>query len=443
VVNLSTQANAELELRRRRHAARRPPFIDYLSRAGLETPAHVRLIAEKIEAAAVGDELRLVIAMPPRHGKTETLLRAFAWLLSRDPSSTMAYATYGADLARSKSRSARRYARDAGVQLASDSASVTEWRTSAGGGLLATGAGGPLTGQGINRLLVIDDPIKNRQEAESALIRDRTWDWFTDVAFTRLEPGASAIVVATRWHPDDLSGRLIADGWDSIVLPALDESGAALWPTRYPVERLRDIERQVGAYTWASLYQGQPRPRGGAVFQDAWYYDELPPDPFREAVGIDFAYTAKSHADYSVAVRGRAIGDCLYLTNVYRAQVEMPAFAAHLKAQAGTRMLARIGGTEKGIIDFLRRDGIRVETIPASTDKHAFAQPLAAAWNTGRVLLPRSAPWVAPLLDEVLSFTGVNDAHDDIVDALGALHHALHGRPGPSDTAARAFAARL
>jgi predicted phage terminase large subunit-like protein len=402
------------------------PFLKYLEGAGLETPAHVRRIAASVERVANRDELRLVIAMPPRHGKTETLLRAFAWLLSREPSSTMAYATYGADLARSKSRSARRYARDAGVQLAHDSASVTEWRTQAGGGLLATGAGGPLTGQGINRLLVIDDPIKNRQEAESALIRDRTWDWFTDVAFTRLEPGASAIVVATRWHPDDLSGRLIADGWDSIVLPAINEREEALWPTRYPLERLRDIERQVGVYTWASLYQGSPRPRGGAVFQDAWYYDELPPDPFREAIGVDFAYTAKSHADYSVAVRGRAIGDTLYLTHVYRAQVEMPAFAAHLKAQAGTRMLARIGGTEKGIVDFLRRDGIRVDTIPASTDKHAFAQPLAAAWNTGRVLLPRHAPWVPTLLDEVLSFTGVNDAHDDIVDALGALHHALY-----------------
>lgn len=405
-------------------------FLTYLQHARLETPPHVRQIAAHVEAVANGDELRLVIAMPPRHGKTETLLRAFAWLLSRDPSSTMAYATYGADLARSKSRSARRYARDAGVQLASDSASVTEWRTSAGGGLLATGAGGPLTGQGINRLLVIDDPIKNRQEAESALIRDRTWDWFTDVAFTRLEPGASAIVVATRWHPDDLSGRLIADGWEPLVLPAINDAGEALWPTHYPLERLKDIRRQVGEYTWASLYQGAPRPRGGAVFRDAWYYDSLPDAPFREAIGIDFAYTAKSHADYSVAIRGRLIRDALYLTDLYRGQVEMPELAARLRAWTPTRMLARIGGTEKGIVDFLRRDySLRIDTIPASTDKHAFAQPAAASWNAGRVLLPRSAPWVPALLDEVLSFTGVNDTHDDQVDALGALHHALCATP--------------
>jgi predicted phage terminase large subunit-like protein len=415
-----------------RTSAEPAPFLAYLQRARLETPAHVQQIAAFVERVEKREELRLVIAMPPRHGKTETLLRAFAWLLTRDPASTMAYATYGADLARSKSRSARRYARDAGVVLAGDSASLTEWRTSAGGGLLATGAGGPLTGQGINRLLVIDDPIKNRQEAESALIRDRTWDWFTDVAFTRLEPGASAIVVATRWHPDDLSGRLIADGWESLTLPAINDAGDALWPTHYPLPRLEDIRRQVGEYTWASLYQGAPRPRGGAVFRDAFYYDALPDTPFREAVGIDFAYTAKSHADYSVAIRGRLIGDALYLTDVYRAQVEMPAFASKLRSWSPTRMLARIGGTEKGIVDFLKRDGLRIETIPASTDKHAFAQPVAAAWNAGQVLLPRNSPWLAPVLDEVLSFTGVNDAHDDTVDALGALHHALVGKPKPT-----------
>src|SRR5690606_33510962 len=102
---------------------------------------------------------------------------------------------------------ARRIARDAGVQLADDAQTVREWRTTAGGGLLATGVGGPLTGQGITGLGVVDDPVKNRQEAESALIRDRVWEWFTDVFYTRLEPGASAIVVATRWHQDDLDRK--------------------------------------------------------------------------------------------------------------------------------------------------------------------------------------------------------------------------------------------
>ena len=410
----------------RRHAR---PFLEYITSVGMLAPLHVRRIAQIVERVAKGDELRVVIAMPPRHGKTETLLRAFAWLLAHDPSATMAYATYGADLARSKSRAARRYARDAGVTLANDSASMSEWRTAQGGGLLATGAGGPLTGQGINRLLVIDDPIKNRAEAESTLLRERTWEWFTDVAFTRLEPGASAIVVATRWHADDLSGRLIADGWETLNLPALTDTGEALWPERYPADRLTDIRRQVGEYTWASLYQGEPRPRGGAVFRDAHYYDALPAEAFTEAVGVDFAYTVKARADYSVAIRGRRINDRVFITDLYRRQVETPEFEARLKAWNVRRTVARIGGTEKGIVQYMRRNGLRIETIPATTDKYAFAQLPAAAWNDGRILLPRDAGWVPEFLDEVLAFTGVNDAHDDCVDALGALHHALMVKP--------------
>ena len=406
------------------------PFLNYLISVGLDAPAHVRQMADLIERAAKGDELRVVIAMPPRHGKTETLLRAFAWLLTRDATSTMAYTSYGADLAHSKSRLARRYARDAGVALADDSQSVSEWRTKHGGGLLATGVGGPLTGQGVNRLLVVDDPVKNRQEAESALIRDRTWEWFTDVVFTRLEPGASVVVIATRWHADDLSGRLMADGWDAITHPAINDANEALWPERYPLDRLQAIRAQVGAYTWASLYQGAPVPKGGQVFSDAHYYDEPPTTGYQEATGVDFAYTAKSHADYSVGMTGRVMDGRIFLTDVVRMQSEMPAFAARLKALNSPRLLARIGGTEKGIVQFLRRDyGLRIDTIPASTDKHAFAQPAAADWNAGRILLPRAAPWVPALLDEVLSFTGLGDAHDDQVDALGALHHALVIKP--------------
>ena len=402
----------------------------HLERAGMHPTRPVRAISTLLERVAKGEEVRAVVAMPPRHGKTDTFLHGCAWLLRARPDLTNAFATYAQDLANSKSRRARTLALDAGVTLADDASAVREWRTTAGGGFLATGVGGPLTGQGITGLGLVDDPLKNRQEAESTLIRDRLWDWFTDVFYTRLEPGASAIVVATRWHADDLSGRLITDGWEHINLPALDDAGAALWPERYPPERLQDIRAQVGEYTWASLYQGQPRPKGGAVFRDAHYYDDLPDAAFQEAVGVDFAYTAKTHADYSVAIRGRLIGERVYVTDMYRRQVETPEFAAILRAWNVRRTLARIGGTEKGVVQFLRRDhGLKIDTINATTDKHAFAQPVAAAWNAGKILLPRAAAWVPELLDEVLAFTGVSDKHDDAVDALGALHYALVGKP--------------
>jgi predicted phage terminase large subunit-like protein len=302
----------------------------------------------------------------------------------------------------------------------------------AGGGLLAGGVGGQWTGHGID-VFVIDDPLKSRAEAESALVRERTWDWFTGVAYTRLEPGASVVVVQARWHPDDLAGRLIDQGWQEIRLPAIGEDGAALWPERWPVAELEKIKAQVGEYDWASLYQGTPRPRGGSVFHDAHYYDPaaLPQVGYREAVGVDLAYTARTHADYSVAVLGRAVGDALYVTDVIRHQVAAPSFAAAL-AQLGNghrpRMLALISGTEKGTVDFLAREPYRLPIVgePATGDKFARAQRAAARWNAGNVLLPAGAPWLEPFLAVVLGFTGVNDAHDDDVDALAALERALY-----------------
>lgn len=409
----------------------REPLAAFLARHGHDLTRPVQAITDLVERST-REEVRAVVSMPPRHGKTSTLLHAFAWLLTLDASRTHAFATYAQELANSKSRTARRIARDAGVQLADDAQTVREWRTTAGGGLLATGVGGPLTGQGITGLGVVDDPVKNRQEAESALIRDRVWEWFTDVFYTRLEPGASAIVVATRWHQDDLSGRLLADGWEGINLPALDDDGNALWPERYPVERLESIRAQVGEYTWASLYQGQPVPRGGAVFNVPATYDALPQGAYREAVGFDAAYTAKSHADYSVALTGRLIGDTIYLTGMIRQQAEAGAFLDLLTARGVKRVTWFRSGTEKGLEAFMRRAGVQVDAITATGDKFARAQPVAAEWNAGRIAVPahgseHHGPWVDTLLDEVTTFTGLGDAHDDIVDALAALHHALVG----------------
>lgn len=384
-----------------------------------------------VEQAQAGVEQRLVIVTPPRHGKTDTLLHAFAWLLAGDPRLVHAYATYGQELANSKSRRARRLALEAGVELDPASTSVKEWRTAAGGGVLATGAGGPLTGQGITGLGVVDDPIKNREEAESALMRERNWEWFNDVFYTRLEPGSSVVVVATRWHADDLSGRLIADGWDKIVLPAVDTDGAALWPDRYPTDRLAEIRAQVGEYTWASLYQGEPRPKGGAVFQEPTFYDTLPEGGYREAHGFDAAYTAKTHADYTVTLTGRLYGDQLYITNMLRDQLEPRHFIAKMQATGIRDVTWYLSGTEKGLVAFLRDQGIRVREVRATGDKFVRAQPAAAAWNQGNILVPRHAEWLEPLLTEVTSFTGVSDQHDDVIDALAALHHALANETQP------------
>lgn len=404
----------------RRHEIQQATLEEFVKRCGLEPNRVTTQLTEAVNRANAGEELRLVVATPPRHGKTQTLLSGFAWLLTQDPSKTHAYATYGADLSTSKSRLARQYALEHGVRLADDSKSVREWRTTAGGGLLATGVGGPLTGQGVSGLAVVDDPFKNMQEARSATYRERVWEWFNAVMYTRLEPGSSLIVVATRWHPDDLSGRLVKDGWECINLPAIDDAGLALWPERFPVERLREIEGQIGTFAFSALYQGQPIETSGGVFGEPTYYDELP-NSYRAGIAYDAAYTPKSSADYSVILSWREAGGKLYLTDMWREQVSSAKFVRALKniqTQHRAPAYSRIGGTEKAMVAWLQQEGIDVRASTTVGNKLTNALPVAAAWDRGDILVPKDAPWLDALLQELGEFTGVGDAHDDIVDTI-------------------------
>lgn len=366
--------------------------------------------------------------MPPRHGKTETLLHAIAWWLVQDPTLTIGYVSYGSEQATSKSRKARSLAQSAGLQLAPDAQRLEEWRTLSGGGVLATGIGGGLTGQGVDVLLV-DDPVKNRVEAESSTQRERVWEWFTDVGYTRLEPNGSIVVVQTRWHPDDLSGRLIdGGGWERLNLPAIDGEGRALWPERWPAETLLKTRTQVGEYTWASLYQGEPRARGGSVFGDVTTYDVLPSD-LRYAIGLDLAYTARTQADYSVAVVLGFSQGRYYVLDVQRLQVQASVFAVRLKALRRLYPTARFhwytSTTEQGLAQLLGGQGVPVQAQLARGDKFVRAQGVSAAWNAGRVLVPKNAPWLDAFLAELASFTGLEDDHDDQVDALASAYDSL------------------
>ncbi len=420
---------ARLLSKRRVTSTRNPlPLPAFIPAAypGFTRPDHLRPLLSLLECSR-HEPVRAVVSTPPQHGKSRSLLAALVWLLLHDAAKRHAYATYAQQFARDQSYIARMAAERVGLSLAAES--LDRWRTAHGGGLMFTGVGGPLTGSPIDGLLVIDDPIKSRLEAESALYRSRTYDWFTSAAMTRLHPGASVVVVATRWHTEDLSGRLIAQGWEQVNLPAIDDEGRALWPEARPLEWLAEQRAQIGEYDWAAMYQGQPRPKGGRVFKDAFYYDTLPEGGYREAWGADWAYTASSRADYSVAIQGRKYGDTLYITDMVRQQTEVPAFLAALKARGVTRATSYMSGTEKAIEQFLAREGVMVKRLSATGDKFTRAQPFAAGWNAGRVLLPRNKPWVEPLLAEVLGFTGLGDVHDDCVDAGAGLFAELMLEP--------------
>lgn len=399
--------------------------------------------------------MRLLASVPPRHGKTDSILLFLVRYLLRHPERTVAYVTYGNDQARDKSRRARTFALRAGLDIGQTtkdaSRALHKWTTPQMGGAIFTSIASGLTGQGVH-VLVIDDPHKGRAEAESSLERERVWQWYTGVALDRLEPGASVIVVHTRWHPDDLTGRIIAydgESWRRVNLKAIEDDpssprfGEALWPSRWPAEAFA-AQRDKNAYEWYSKYQGEPRPRGGAVFRDVRFYDELP-KKYRVGIGVDLAYTKKTHADWSVAVTVAEADGVYYVLDVKRAQVAPPEFAATLRALAasypGARMLWYTSTTERGLADLLREEsGVRrlVGEI-AGADKFVRAQPVAAAWNAGRVLVPRtgnavaripgdnmpSPAWVSELVSEVANFTGVEDRHDDQVDALAAAFDVL------------------
>jgi predicted phage terminase large subunit-like protein len=411
-------------------------------------PRHFEPVIRLIERAARGEQVRAAISMPPRHGKTTLFQHAFPWWLTRAPADTCGYFSYSDTQARSKSRVAREIAVRSGIKLAEDSASTAEWRTPVGGGLLAGGIGGGLTGKGVSGLMMVDDPYKNRKEADSDLIREQVWEWFTEVVMTRLE-GASVFVVHTRWHPDDLIGRLEKQGdWEIVNLPALAEEndplgrefGEALWPERYPVRKLEKIRKILGEFSFAALYQGRPRPRGAKVFGEPHYYDPATTDfsECRAGIGADPAASEKTSADYSAAVAGRFRGSdekkVLYIREVYRHQVQVPQFVNDLRAMQDRNdncsAAVEGAGIGKAVVQTLKAvdPNLRVKESPAVGDKFQRAQGVAAAWNDGRVLVPLgSPPWLKVFLKEVSGFTGVRDDFDDQVDGLSHLWNADEG----------------
>lgn len=415
------------------------PLLDFVTTVSprFTRPEHLSPVVPYLEAAFESPQF-ITFSAPPRHGKSQLVFHFIAKFIAKFPHLSVAYCSYSATFAERKSVEIRELARRAGVEFDKSSKARDSWKTSQGGSFLARGPGGPLTGEGVH-LLVCDDPYRSRAEAESGTIRDNIWDWWTSVPMTRLEPGASVVVTHTRWHLEDLIGRLGVDqGWPHFNLPAINEQGEPLWPERYNAAALIERRKQVGEHDWASMFMGEPRPRGGAVFGDTNTYTD---EEFAKAkivkyvIGIDCAYTKKTHSDYSVAVVLAIDEDGNhYVVDVRRKQCESPDFAKVLKELRLTYNSPPIywytGGIEKGVADYFRNTfGIPVKAVNAREDKFARAQSTAAAWNAGRIYVPADhKPWLDPFVSEVLTFTGMDDLHDDCVDALVAAYIPSAGK---------------
>ena len=431
-----------------------------------------RYIYPRLSRITHGERGRLMVFIPPRHGKSELVtVRYAAWRLLKDPSLRVILASYNQKLANRFSRRVFRIFEELSAKPAQEQAaepdvrkrmrSASEWETAAGGGVRAVGVGAGITGFG-GDLIIIDDPVKSRSEAESETYRERVWNWFNDDLYTRLEPKASMILIQTRWHEDDLSGRLLRDAaaggeqWDVVCLPALAEGeasggvgewgseggesrvvvpdplgrrpGEALCPDRYDRETLLKIKHRLGSYSFSALYQQRPAPAEGGLFKRKWFEQiiDREPEGLRWARGYDLAISTKTSADHTASFRCAfdSLGN-LYISGGYRKRMEYP----EQRRFVIDRMLTE-ENTEHGIEKAMHGQAIvqdlwcepSVRHIPlrhiaVEGDKFTRALAWANLAEAGKVILVHG-PWIDDLVDEACRFTGKGDAHDDQIDAI-------------------------
>ena len=507
-----SQDEARRELARRELARRHlVDFSEYIASSYYRAARHHRLVGEYLELVetyvrtkgetGIG---RLLILEPPRHGKSEQASKHFpAWVLGRMPDKRVIITSYNADLASKFSRAARdileaesyravfgdRSSLDAPVEISADSRSVTAWDLAAPhrGGVVAAGVGGGITGTGAD-LFIVDDPFKNREEAESEANRKRVWDWWTSSAYTRLEDGAAIVGMLTRWHGDDWAGRLLklmatdpkADRWVVLCLPAIweppeipegksfdefhrdqllqgvwvDEKdpldrapGEALWPGKYNDEDLERIASNLGPYEFGALYQQSPYPRQGGLFQRDWFtVVDAPPKPEDVVMRIrawDKAGTKSgTGGDYAVGVRMSITADeMIYVEHVSRdrytpmrreAEILNCARMDAIRKGPGTLIWHQQDPGDAGLTAaqatnrMLAKHGFTARFETLSGDKEVRAGPWSSALEGGQVFLVRGG-WNGAYIEEHVGFPA--GKFDDQVDASSFGFGKLVRRP--------------
>lgn len=277
-MQLSTsQIKDSAKKKRAKRALARRRFLDFITYQSpwFEVNWHHRVLAEALERIENGKLKRLIICLPPRHGKSEMVSVSFPpWLMGKNKDKNVIAISYSDVLATKFGRDARnivdseKYKRIFKTKLAEDSQAKSTWSTNGRGSYSAIGVGGAATGKGAD-VLIIDDPTKNRKEAESEVFQNNLYSFFQSAALTRLSPDGAIIVTVTRWHDADLVGKILESEtghlWETIVLPAIAEEnepnrkkGEALWETRYNLQRLKVIKSEIGSYEWSALYQQKP-----------------------------------------------------------------------------------------------------------------------------------------------------------------------------------------
>lgn len=437
-------------------------FYDFirLVRPGYEFNWHHLELIEAMQRLADRRMSRLIVQMPPRHGKSEIVSRLFpAWLLARNPNEQVIACSYAADLAEKMSRDCQRIMtsprytnifpeigigeiQQVGVVRTNKRFDIPNHK----GYYVSAGVSGAITGEGCT-VGIIDDPVKNAEEADSPTYRERAWNWYRSTFKTRFEPGAVEVICQTRWHEDDLAGRIIKDsaerggeGTEIISFPALcmdpeyiRDIGEALWEGRYDRAALLKIQQDVGSRSWNALYQQRPSPDEGTDLKKSWfrYYDPrtfvIPPTA-RVNFFFDTAYTDKDKNDPTAGIAYVKIGADFYVLSCLSKWVEFTEAIQFIKTFAAEnfytpRSIIRIEpkASGKSVVQVMKKQtSLNVtDALSPKESKQARVRSISPTVEGGRVFLPSGAAWVDDFLTECAAFP--NAAHDDRVDCLTGM----------------------
>jgi predicted phage terminase large subunit-like protein len=401
-----------------------------------------------------------MVFMPPRHGKSELVSRRLpAYLMGRNPKAQIIAASYSSDLASMMNRDVQRIMDTPEYRQIFPEASLNESniRTTAqrqflrnsdvfeivghGGVYRSAGVGGGITGMGAN-YAIIDDPVKNQQDADSPTMRDNVWNWYASTLYTRLQDPRSILLTLTRWHEDDLAGRLLAkakedpnaDQWVVLKLPAraehvdrherdLRKEGEALWETDFGDKVLTSIQASVGSRVWNALYQQRPSALAGNIIQKDWIkrYDHLPKDLDETILVADLSFKEGPETDFTAIECWGRKGADIYLIDQIRNRMDFPAQIDALRALSARHPTAfekQIEEAANGaaIISLLRHEIVGLLPVKPMTSKLARLASVSPIYEAGNVHYPttRLCPWVETNISEILDFP--NGMHDDTVD---------------------------
>lgn len=429
-------------------------------------------LTKQLQRVIDGDCKRLIVQIPPRTGKSmlSSKLLPAAYLLAH-PDRYVGISSYSAELAEGFSRAAREFYREAGGLFDPYKQAVNDWGTQGGGGLWAAGVGGAVTGRS-GHLLIIDDPVKNREDADSPRVMEKLWDWYTSTLYTRLEPQVGSIVVIqTRWSESDLVGRLIEsemnvsekgrENWTILDLPAIsedpgsrpvlpahceivedwrEEPGLALCPQRYAIEEYERIREAIGTRDFAALYQQRPAPIGGNMFDPSWWqfyeHDTVLPEFIRVMLSVDCTFSDNKGSDYVVgSVIGQA-GNRFYVLDLVRERMDIIGTINMIQRMYNKHALSgtiiELAASGYAAYQMLQKRVPGLIGFKPEKSKLARASGIIPIVEAGNVFLPVSAPWLDVFTNEFSLFP--SSKNDDMVDSLTMAINYMSQRTCPKMT---------